>query len=96
MKKTVIMIGALAVMFVCITPSYALLRSDVSVSKGRVQAVDSSKRTITVRDDDTGTDRVYVVPAQQFSPALKGHVVVVVCNAGSNVVRAIRLVKPRP
>ena len=84
MKKWTI--GAITVFFLLAfcSPNFAMLRKDMEAIKGKVVAVDHTKKEIIVKDDATGQDKTFNV-RKGIDPSLKtATAVTVIYKKGSN------------
>lgn len=61
MKKGVILAVVLGVLVCFSTPSFAIMRKDMGVIKGKIMSVDSSKNEITVWDHSDGKEKTFAV-----------------------------------
>ena len=95
MKRVIVMMTVAVLFFSFSTPSFALLRKDLEIAKGRVVAVDAAKNEMIITDYGTGLNKAYIVPAAVVGSLEKGKEVVVISKPGSNIARSVRLVIKR-
>ena len=94
MKKLSAVFLAAVMTAVFVTPSFALLRKDLQSAKGTVTYVNPARTEFTIKDNNTGKDVSFTIPALNAAVVV-GSPVVVLYKAGTTVAKTVRVVTPK-
>ena len=85
MKKIFVLVMAVIFLGSLSTPSFALLRSDKGMLKGKIIAADPKKGQISVLDRSTGKTMVYMVKKPYYANFAPGTDVAVIVDLKTGV-----------
>ena len=94
MKKITTLAFVLGLLVCFSTPSFALMRKDIGVVKGKIVSVDSEKNQITVYDHSDGQEKTFSVKRGVGSLA-SGNEVSVIFKLGTSLATNVTVKAPR-